>query len=311
MSNLPSFDHSTLIPLLEQLSDGVAVAAPNPWRIVFANPTLAHWLRQPADQLRDKPLESIFPPDTRAELCELADRVSQGAASDVAMIGRLQAEGADFRPADIRICRLVAGEQPLLGIVVRRTDASPQTDAATAERRDPLTALPDREFLLRRLAALLRGQRAAADRRFAVLFVDLDNFKQVNDAHGHLMGDRVLREVARRLSRCVRDADDVVRFGGDEFVVLVEGVSGAGEIQSIVARIHAALEKPIALPEGEFTLSLSIGVAEASPEYHSPEDLLRDADRAMYAAKRRHDAAGAGSSARIDAGDAPESGVAR
>jgi diguanylate cyclase (GGDEF)-like protein len=148
-----------------------------------------------------------------------------------------------------------------------------------------LTGLADREYLLRRMSALLRGERAA-DRQFAVLFVDLDNFKQVNDAHGHLMGDRVLREVARRLVGCVRDGDSVVRFGGDEFVVLVEGVAGPTEIEPIVGRIHAALQQPIALPEGEFTLSLSIGAAIASPDHLSPEDLLQAADRAMYAAKR-------------------------
>ena len=78
----------------------------------------------------------------------------------------------------------------------------------------------------------------------------------------------------------------MVRFGGDEFVLLVEGVAGPKEIEPVVRRIQAALANPIALPEGEFTLSVSIGVAQASPDHESPEELLQAADRAMYAAKR-------------------------
>jgi diguanylate cyclase (GGDEF)-like protein len=153
-------------------------------------------------------------------------------------------------------------------------------------RRDPLTGLHDRAFLLARLQALLQGERPA-DHHFAVLFVDLDNFKQINDFYGHLVGDGVLVEVARHLSHCVREEDYVVRFGGDEFVVLIEGIADKRDIQPVIDRIHDALEEPIALPAGEFRLSVSIGAAEASPEFQSPEALLAAADRAMYASKQR------------------------
>ena len=289
--DLPIFDDAFLSPLLDQVSDGVAVAAPGPWRLVYASPTLANWLGKPVAELRGRPLEDIFGVDSRAKVLELADKVFQGAAPKASMIGDLQSDPATIGAADVRFCRLAAGEKALLGVVIRRTVAPPHVAAATAERRDPLTGLADREFLLGRLAALLHGERAS-DKHFAVLFIDLDNFKQVNDAHGHLMGDRVLREVARRLSGCVRDGDHVVRFGGDEFVVLAEEVAGPSEIEPIIRRIQTALAKPIALPEGEFTLSLSIGAAEATPDHHSPDDLLRDADRAMYAIKRAQNADG-------------------
>jgi diguanylate cyclase (GGDEF)-like protein len=152
-------------------------------------------------------------------------------------------------------------------------------------RRDPLTGLFDRSILLARIDDLLQGDRAA-DRQFAVLFIDLDNFKQVNDAHGHLVGDRVLREVAQRLAGCVRESDQIVRFGGDEFVALIEHVSARDEIQPVVDRIHAALSTPIELPEGEATLSVSVGIAQATADHQTPEDVLGDADRAMYALKR-------------------------
>jgi diguanylate cyclase (GGDEF)-like protein len=96
----------------------------------------------------------------------------------------------------------------------------------------------------------------------------------------------VLAEVAQRLAGCVRARDLIVRFGGDEFVALVENVSGMSEIRAVVDRIDAVLTKPIAVAEGEMTLSASIGVAEASPQHETPEDLLQEADRAMYASKR-------------------------
>jgi diguanylate cyclase (GGDEF)-like protein len=131
----------------------------------------------------------------------------------------------------------------------------------------------------------LEGERVA-DREFAVLFIDLDNFKQINDRNGHLIGDGVLREVAKRLQSCVRECDHVTRYGGDEFVVLLERVSGLAEVEPVVARIRAALSEPAILSEVRFSLSLSIGVAKSAPHLRSPEDVLAEADRAMYAAKR-------------------------
>jgi diguanylate cyclase (GGDEF)-like protein len=186
----------------------------------------------------------------------------------------------------LRLIRIVAPREPLLGIIVRELESAP-SDAAPAKegRRDPLTGLHDRAFLLARLEALLDRERAA-DHQFAVLFIDLDNFKQINDAYGHLVGDGVLAEIASRLSECVRDGDYVVRFGGDEFVVLIERLLDRHDVHPVVDRIHAALEAPIALPDCNVQLSVSIGIAESSPAHRSPEELLSAADRAMYASKK-------------------------
>jgi diguanylate cyclase (GGDEF)-like protein len=120
-----------------------------------------------------------------------------------------------------------------------------------------------------------------------VLFIDVDEFKQVNDRYGHLIGDRVLREVAQRLSGCVREDDLFVRFGGDEFVAVISNVGGWEEYEPVIARMHAALKTPISAPEGELRVSVSIGAAEYSAEHRIPEDLLAAADRAMYLVKRR------------------------
>jgi diguanylate cyclase (GGDEF)-like protein len=284
MNDVPSFDVAALGPLFDLLSDGIAVAAPNPWRLVYVNPTLAGWLKRDAGTLRDVPLDELFTADSRAAVLQRANSVFRGAQTKSSMAAHLQTEIADAACDMVNLCCIHQAGERFLGIAIRRP--TPGQTAVAAERFDPLTRIPDRDFLSFRLSTLLHSKRLA-DRQFAVLFIDLDNFKQVNDAHGHLVGDRVLCEVARRLVGCVRDGDHVVRYGGDEFVVLVERVADSRTIESIIGRIHAALARPIALPQGEFMLSLSIGVAQASPDHQVPDDVLREADRAMYAAKRR------------------------
>jgi diguanylate cyclase (GGDEF)-like protein len=164
------------------------------------------------------------------------------------------------------------------------SESSASRGLSDASRIDPLTGLPDRAALLDRLVTLLHGERAC-DRQFALLFLDLDNFKRVNDEFGHLIGDAVLREAARRIAECVRERDMVARYGGDEFVALIDGVTAPEDVQPVVQRIRASLDQPIEFTEGEVRLSLSAGVAFAE-RCDSPEELLRTADRSMYAAKR-------------------------
>jgi diguanylate cyclase (GGDEF)-like protein len=278
-------DRLPLYELLEHAFDAVALARPHPWRLVFVNPALAAWLQRQACEMVGEPLDGIFRATSTGQLWELIEQVWQGTATDRAVRVDLRDDlGRDVR-VESRVCRIVLGDEPLIALTLRKLPAAAQGEVPRSERRDPLTELPDRSFLESRLAALLDGERSA-DRQFAVLFVDLDNFKQVNDAHGHLIGDRVLRECARRLAACVREGDHVTRFGGDEFVVLIAHVDGREEIDPVIQRIQLALAAPIALPGEEFTPAISIGVAIASPDHRSPDDLLHEADRAMYAAKR-------------------------
>jgi diguanylate cyclase (GGDEF)-like protein len=278
-------DQLSLYAVVQQSFDGIALATPRPWRLAFANPTLAKWLGRPANEVVGELLEEVFSAAPHGELWEQIEQVWQGGATDRSIDVYLRNDVGRVVPLESRVCRVVVGDAALIALTLRKAQGGSRTALPIAERLDPLTELPDRAFLEARLEALLHGERAA-DRQFAVLFVDLDNFKQVNDAHGHLMGDRVLRECARRLAGCVREGDCVTRFGGDEFVLLIEHVLGREEIAPIIERIHAALAQPIVLPGGEFTPTFSVGVAEASPEHHSPDDLLHEADRAMYAAKR-------------------------
>jgi diguanylate cyclase (GGDEF)-like protein len=120
----------------------------------------------------------------------------------------------------------------------------------------------------------------------AVLFIDLDRFKDVNDAFGHEAGDGLLAQAAERLKRCVRTADTVSRIGGDEFVVVLEGVEGAEQVVEVTVRIMESLVAPFALERVEASVSASIGVAvlDGIAECEA-EELLREADHAMYRAK--------------------------
>ena len=149
---------------------------------------------------------------------------------------------------------------------------------------DTLTGLPNRALFLDRLkqAALRAGRNR---KRFAVLFLDLDHFKYVNDSLGHLAGDRLLSDIVHRILGCVRSNDTVARLGGDEFTILLEDVPDASEAVRFAERIQRALGEPFHMKEGEIFMSASIGIAMGSSGLEKPEDLLRDADTAMYRAK--------------------------
>ena len=157
---------------------------------------------------------------------------------------------------------------------------------------DPLTGLPNRSLLLDRLSAAQR-RASRLDGSVAILFCDLDGFKHVNDTFGHATGDLVLAEVARRLEQACRPLDTVARMGGDEFVVLAEGVDAPEAAHRLAERIRAALAEPIVAGGAEVTLAVSVGVAISHTGSPGPDALLVEADRAMYADKRtRRHAAG-------------------
>jgi diguanylate cyclase (GGDEF)-like protein len=152
---------------------------------------------------------------------------------------------------------------------------------------DPLTDLPNRTLFLDRLELALARLRRH-DGSIAVLFIDLDNFKVVNDSLGHGAGDRLLVEMARRLRHAVRPSDTIARFGGDEFVVLCEDIAQARDAVVVGQRIVEATAVPFDLDGREMFVTAAVGVALAlDPEGATPETLLRDADAAMYRAKER------------------------
>lgn len=150
---------------------------------------------------------------------------------------------------------------------------------------DSLTGLPNRQYVLDRLVAAMARHRAQPERRFAVLFLDLDRFKVINDSEGHLVGDALLRQAARRIAECVRSPDTLARLGGDEFAVLLEHLRGVDEAIQVSERIMQVLDQPFIVEGRELHTSASVGIAVVQPQHGSAEEILRDADAAMYRAK--------------------------
>ncbi|MCL4819687.1 MAG: EAL domain-containing protein [Vicinamibacteria bacterium] len=151
-------------------------------------------------------------------------------------------------------------------------------------QHDGLTQLPNRELLLDRLGvALVQCRRRAVG--LALVFVDLDNFKVINDSLGHSAGDSVLRTVARRLRSAVREADTVARLGGDEFVVLLTGIESTQDVLRVVSQLQATLRRPLDVDGRELSAHASVGVALYPQDGTDAETLLRHADTAMYRAK--------------------------
>ncbi len=152
---------------------------------------------------------------------------------------------------------------------------------------DGLTGLPNRTLFMKRLADASLRARRDGDGLFAVLFLDLDDFKLVNDSMGHHVGDEVLVTVARRLEECVRGGDIVARLGGDEFAILLERVSDARDTALVAERVQESLRSPMQLGNHEWSTTASIGVVLSSSDAERPENLLRSADMAMYRAKNQ------------------------
>jgi diguanylate cyclase (GGDEF)-like protein/PAS domain S-box-containing protein len=167
-----------------------------------------------------------------------------------------------------------------------------ETQRKAAERQllhdafhDALTFLPNRSRFTEMLRRSIGRARLDDGYAFAMLFLDLDRFKVVNDSLGHAVGDQLLVAVARRLEQCVRPGDTVARLGGDEFTVLIDNTSSVSDATRVAERIMAELQRPFYLQGQDVFVSASIGIALSSTGYLMPDDLLRDADLAMYRAK--------------------------
>lgn len=152
---------------------------------------------------------------------------------------------------------------------------------------DALTGLPNRALFMDRLAQQLTKSQSQSKYLFAVLFLDLDRFKVVNDSVGHLIGDKLLIEIARRLKQSIAPTDTVARLGGDEFTILLENISCQTEATLVAESIYETLTSPFHIEGYELFSTASIGIALSSQGYEKPEDILRDADLTMYSAKEQ------------------------
>jgi len=199
-----------------------------------------------------------------------------------AVAWRLRAS-ADDRAVAPEVLRDIARDGALALEQLRPDLARLRASLARAER-DSLTALPNRRRFDDRLHDELGTPRA---RTLAVMFLDLDHFKTVNDRHGHGVGDALLRAVAQRLTRTVRTGDMVCRLGGDEFACLLSGPMGRAQISRLAAKLHAAVAAPLKLHGQAFSVRPSIGIAVCPADGNTAAKLLENADAAMFRAKRQ------------------------
>jgi len=259
-------------------------------RFMQVNPALCKVLGYAETELVGMNSVDITHPDDRAETLAAFQTMLSGQTSACHLEKRyLHAEGHPIRVLmSAATVRDEAGT-PLYFV----TQIEDVTERRAAEEKlfhqalhDPLTGLPNRALLVQHLrAALTRPSQVRGP--CALLFVDLDGFKAINDSLGHDAGDHVLRRVARQLERSVRAGDTVARVGGDEFVVLCRDLRSEHDAQETAERLLHALATPLELAGAEAVVTASVGIAVASESGSDPDELIRDADAAMYRAKTR------------------------
>jgi len=187
------------------------------------------------------------------------------------------------------VARVVDEESGEVRLISQAQDV---TERKVSEQRlmhnafhDALTGLPNRVLFTDHVKLAIARSKRRADHLFAVLFLDLDRFKVINDSLGHMVGDQLLVGIARRLETCLRESDTVARVGGDEFTILLEDIVDEAEAVEIADRVQRELSAPFTLEGREVFTTASIGVAPSSTGYDNPEEIMRDADTAMYRAK--------------------------
>ncbi len=258
-------------------------------RIVDANRAFVDLFQYEVAELAGKPLHDFIVPDKlRQEAAQLAELVTGRQTVERETVRRRK----DGTLVDVSILAYpIELQGKLIGGFGLYSDI---TERKKAERKlfydafhDALTGLPNRTLLTERLERDLRRARRRPDYEFALLFLDLDRFKAINDNLGHAAGDELLKEVAERLAECLRPGDTIARLGGDEFTVILEDIPGSFEAARIAERMLEALARPFLLAGQEQVTSASIGIAFSSTGYDRVDDLMRDADIAMYRAKSR------------------------
>ena len=253
---------------------------------VFANAAARALVGGTGDDLTGEGWHSIVHPDDAATFLAWVDDAvhrPEGASFEVRVINHIGAE----RWLRARVAPTRGDDQRATGFVLVAEDVTEQrASAAELERlarSDPLTGLANRAVVIEQLNSVLAASPSV--QTHAVMFVDLDRFKLVNDSHGHIVGDRVLMAVAKRLHEEVARAGIVSRLGGDEFVILIEDVTSPRLVIRLAERVLAAVRAPMAIEGREFRIGAAVGIAFATSGEGSAEKVLSDADIALHRAK--------------------------
>ncbi|HEX6675016.1 MAG TPA: EAL domain-containing protein [Actinomycetes bacterium] len=254
--------------------------------IRYQSPAVEAVLGHPADSLIGRSLLDVVHADDRAAAKRLFEQSRQRSGVPVVGEVRMLPRGSEQAPRrfEMTVTDLLA-DPTVSGMVLNYSDI---TERALYQERltrqayqDTLTGLANRARFQERLEEALRQR----DRTVGLLFVDLDRFKVINDSLGHDAGDQLLREVAERLTACLREGDTLARLGGDEFTVLLPDISGHEVAVAVAERIIGHLKAPFDLPGHSVVVGASVGIATGVASRDRPDALLRDADAAMYEAK--------------------------
>ncbi len=272
------FDHSAVgIVLLE--SDG---------RIVATNPAFQQFLGYTASELMNRRLYHLVPEDDSDGLASALSAITGGAIADLTVEQRYTRHNGEIAWAALTMSRAhdrSSGES--LGIIAMVQDigARKSLEARLTHQasHDPLTNLANRTLFKQCLEIAL--QRAQHRNRVVVMFLDVDNFKAVNDGVGHGAGDQLLVVAAARLLNATRGSDTVARFGGDEFAILLENVRDDDEARIVAERITRTMHQPIHVGDESVVTGVSIGIARPHSDSDGADEVLRNADVAMYSAK--------------------------
>ncbi len=256
-------------------------------RILLANREFVRIFGYPLDVCLGSSLQDLVVPEGRYHETEMLKHMveEEGRAAMETVRRTCSGEDVDVSVVVTQV-RLGAGRAGL-SVTYRdiRQEKQMQAKLQHSALHDPLTGLANRVLFLDRLTLTLARLRRRPDRNFAVIFLDLDRFKQVNDTWGHAAGDTLLLTVSERLRACLRPQDTIARFGGDEFALVLDEAGSMEDIDGLARRIQMELQRSVDIGPAEVCVSASIGIALGSKEYNDVEEILRDADVAMYRAK--------------------------
>ncbi len=271
--------------LIDILPDAVLLVDAS-GRIVKANAAVESLLGHDPARLCGQPLDRLIPADVRARhevlLADYVERGHAGLMTSRPVLQALHHSGAVVQ-VSISLSTLDLPEQRLAVAVIRdASNVHDQLEKATAQAEtDPLTGIGNRLRMSRRMFSWMQ-----AERPFALLYFDLTAFKPLNDLYGHRIGDEVLRLVARRTLALVREGDLAVRVGGDEFVILIDGLSDAQLLETRARSVAASLTRPFSVGDVNASVGVSIGGAVFPRDARTESDLLAVADANMYRAKQ-------------------------
>jgi diguanylate cyclase (GGDEF)-like protein/PAS domain S-box-containing protein len=272
--------------LLVELSPE-AIVVQSDDQIVYANPAAASLFgAENVETLLGFAVADFVHPDHCENFLAHARHLRGSQQSDLKAEKFVRLDGA-VRDVEVVMASVTYGGKPATQILTRDI-----TERRRAEEQlihdafhDSLTGLPNRALFIDHLELAINHCRRRRGYLFAVLFIDLDRFKVVNDSLGHVVGDELLVAIARRLEVCLREGDTIARLGGDEFTILLDGIKSYGDAQRVAERVQEVLAQPFSLAGRELFVTASVGIKYSDGGDEQPEDLLRDADTAMYSAK--------------------------